>query len=103
MRELQNVIERAVIMCSEGRIQFDGLNGEQVAEPMPVLELCSQASVNSFLTEERWMELESENLRAALRRAGGKVGGPGGAAELLGIRPTTLRSRLRARDIQPSQ
>ena len=103
VRELQNVIERAVIMCSEGRIQFDELNGERVAEPMPVLELCSQASVNSFLTEERWIEMESENLRAALRRAGGKVGGPGGAAELLGIRPTTLRSRLRARDIQAFQ
>ncbi len=103
VRELQNVIERAVIMCSEGQLQFEELNGGRFPESMPVLALCSRVSADAFLTEERWMELESENLRAVLRRAGGRVGGPGGAAELLGIRPTTLRSRLRARGIRPTE
>lgn len=41
---------------------------------------------------ERWRR---ENMLAALRRARGKVYGPGGAAELLGIPPTTLSSRVR--------
>ena len=41
-------------------------------------------------------KLEADNIRVALERAGGKVSGPGGAAELLGIRPTTLASRIKA-------
>jgi transcriptional regulator with GAF, ATPase, and Fis domain len=36
------------------------------------------------------------NIRAALERANGKVSGPGGAAERLGIKPTTLASRIKA-------
>jgi transcriptional regulator with GAF, ATPase, and Fis domain len=38
---------------------------------------------------------ERENVLAALRRARWKISGAGGAAELLGVKPTTLRSRLK--------
>ena len=41
------------------------------------------------------LDLERENLHRALRRTRWKIGGPDGAAELLGIRPTTLTSRLK--------
>ena len=41
-------------------------------------------------------EQERANVLKALERADGRVYGPGGAAELLGINPTTLASRLRA-------
>jgi transcriptional regulator with GAF, ATPase, and Fis domain len=44
--------------------------------------------------ELRW--LEADNIRKALRRTNGKVSGPGGAAELLGIKPTTLPLRIKA-------
>ena len=40
--------------------------------------------------------LETNNIRAALEVAKGKVYGLGGAAELLGIKPTTLASRMKA-------
>jgi hypothetical protein len=47
-----------------------------------------------ILTAADLQELERENLRAALARAQGKIYGPGGAAELLGLPPTTLTSQL---------
>jgi transcriptional regulator with GAF, ATPase, and Fis domain len=40
--------------------------------------------------------LDADNIRAALRLAKGKVSGAGGAAEMLGIKPTTLASRIKA-------
>jgi transcriptional regulator with GAF, ATPase, and Fis domain len=49
-----------------------------------------------FRTEKEWRRLERENLLAALKVAGGKVSGAGGAASLLGMNANTLTSRLRA-------
>jgi transcriptional regulator with GAF, ATPase, and Fis domain len=43
------------------------------------------------------------NAMAVLKRTGGKVSGEGGAAELLGLKPTTLASRLRKWGIDPRQ
>ncbi len=40
--------------------------------------------------------MEADNIRRALTVSGGKVYGRGGAAELLGLKPTTLLSRIRA-------
>ena len=45
-------------------------------------------------------ELERKNLLAALERAGGKIYGPGGAAELLGLKPTTVASRIQRLGIE---
>jgi transcriptional regulator with GAF, ATPase, and Fis domain len=39
--------------------------------------------------------LERENILEALRQSGGRIRGPGGAAELLGLKPTTLASRIK--------
>jgi transcriptional regulator with GAF, ATPase, and Fis domain len=50
----------------------------------------------SIETEAIRLARERASLIAALDRSGGKVSGPGGAAELLGVPPTTLASRLRA-------
>jgi transcriptional regulator with GAF, ATPase, and Fis domain len=50
----------------------------------------------AFYTEAEWIEKERENLLNALKHAGGKVSGAGGAAELLGVNANTLASRLRA-------
>ena len=40
-------------------------------------------------------EMESDHIRRVLRRTGGKIKGPGGAAELLDLKPSTLYSRMR--------
>jgi transcriptional regulator with GAF, ATPase, and Fis domain len=50
-------------------------------------------------TRDDWKRQERENIMRALQQAGGKVSGPGGAAELLGMRPTTLSSRLKVMGI----
>jgi transcriptional regulator with GAF, ATPase, and Fis domain len=47
------------------------------------------------MTEAALRQAEVDAIRAALAQAGGRVSGPGGAAELLGVKPTTLYSRLR--------
>jgi len=46
--------------------------------------------------------LEANNIRRALERAGGKIYGFGGAAELLEIKPTTLASRIKSLSIGPN-
>ncbi len=96
VRELQNVVERAVILAQGGPLDFDlpsvpaaPRRSGQVAVPPAV-----------FITREEWKQRERENLQAALVQAKGKVFGPGGAAELLGMKPTTLTSRLKALQIQ---
>ena len=53
-----------------------------------------------ILTQDEWKGLERENILAALRQAGGKVYGKSGAALLLGLKPTTLLSRMKALRIE---
>jgi transcriptional regulator with GAF, ATPase, and Fis domain len=48
------------------------------------------------IAENEWRELERTNLLSALRQANFRISGKGGAAELLGINPGTLASRLKA-------
>lgn len=95
VRELQNVIERAVILAECGRLRFD-LN----PVPKPAVEVTSphvdRAQAGRILTAGEFKQLERDNIRAALARAGGRVYGAGGAADLLGLKPTTLASRMKA-------
>ena len=53
----------------------------------------------SVLTEAERQFGQRENLLKALSHSGGKVSGPGGAAELLGVKPTTLYSRIKRHGI----
>jgi transcriptional regulator with GAF, ATPase, and Fis domain len=53
-----------------------------------------------FLTEQEMRELQKKNTVAALRQANWRVSGPGGAADLLGIKPTTLADRIRTLGIK---
>jgi len=96
VRELQNVVERALILAQGGRLEFD-LQGGRNHKGAPGREDWSE-----FYTEAEWRDKERVNLIHALKRAGGKVSGAGGAAELLGVNPNTLASRLRALGISRS-
>jgi transcriptional regulator with GAF, ATPase, and Fis domain len=100
IRELRNVIQRGVILARGGPLQFD----------LPVSRSSSvgpsrrapgmEKSENSFLTETEMEQRERENLIAVLHAAGWKVMGSGGAAELLGVKPTTLFSRMKKMGIK---
>jgi transcriptional regulator with GAF, ATPase, and Fis domain len=50
----------------------------------------------SVRTDAQIRQLEADNIRAALKAANGKVSGAGGAAQLLGLKPTTLASRIKS-------
>jgi transcriptional regulator with GAF, ATPase, and Fis domain len=97
VRELQNVIERAAILARDGRIRIDLPD----AEPAPAPPPCNgPGSAPALETEAERQARQRASIRAALEAAGGKVSGPGGAAELLGLKPTTLASRMKALGIR---
>lgn len=100
VRELQNVIERAVIMAQSGHLKFtlpeiiNRLLLKDNSSLGTVAEL--KATVRNYAELK---ELERENLIVALRKTQYKIYGREGAAELLGIKPTTLISRIKAMKI----
>jgi transcriptional regulator with GAF, ATPase, and Fis domain len=96
VRELQNLIERAVILSRDGKLSFDPawLPAPAAAAPPPA------PTANEIVSDSEWRRRERENLETALKRAGGRIYGRDGAAELLGLKPTTLQSRLRALGIR---
>ena len=87
IRELENIIERAVILCDGDTIDFP-----HVQVDMPGPRHGADAKNGTIRTLQ---EMEREHVIAALRAAGGKVSGKGGAAELLGLKPSTLESRMK--------
>ncbi len=93
VRELQNVIERAVITSRSGTIRLD--LKQTPSGPKRSTTPPSQSSQGTVLPDTEMKRLERENILAALRQTNWQVHGPGGAAELLGLRPTTLASRIK--------
>jgi formate hydrogenlyase transcriptional activator len=87
IRELDNVIERAVILSRDGVLR------------MPAAEI-QDLTVPRREPRGRLIALEREAIVSALRDAGGVVGGPSGAAERLGLKRTTLQSRMRTLGIR---
>jgi PAS domain S-box-containing protein len=100
VRELKNVIERAVIL-SQGHVLRLDLSlpdkGENAAGPAAA---ASEPVREGVLTEREMKALQKKNLVAALKQANWRVSGKGGAADLLGIRPTTLADRIRTLGIK---
>jgi DNA-binding NtrC family response regulator len=94
IRELRHVIERAVILSRTPPLRLDlALPALPVAPHVP-------PPAGGIRTDAQLRALERENLLATLERVGWRVAGAGGAAELLGIRPSTLRDRMKALGIQ---
>ena len=102
VRELQNVIERAVILSA----------GRELVVPLPELEPHEKPAsppenaaaradrrppVRSILTD-----VNRDELIQALKEAGGRIGGPNGAASRLGLKRTTFITRMQKLGIDPS-
>jgi transcriptional regulator with GAF, ATPase, and Fis domain len=91
VRELQNTVERAIILWREGPLTFDlpsspaRQNTEQ--QPKPAVDA-------RLLTRDELKRQERATIINALKQTNGKVSGPRGAAELLGMKPSTLASRI---------
>lgn len=93
VRELKNVIERAVIL-STGKVLRLDLSMPGLKTDVDVVTDTAIAS-NEVLTEKDMREFQRSNIEKALVQTNWKVSGVGGAAELLGVRPTTLADRIR--------
>ena len=97
IRELQNAVERAVILAQSGPLYFE-LPTAKLSDSTPAT--VESAKSPAILTREVWKRHERESIATALKQSGGKVFGPGGAAELLNMKPTTLASRIKALGIR---
>ncbi|GGB31297.1 transcriptional regulator [Tistrella bauzanensis] len=107
VRELENVIERAAILASGGRLRFDlemrdpppaipGPASPVAIAPMAGAAETATAESAAIITETERRNRDRQAIEAALSRCGGRIYGPAGAAALLDLPPTTLASRLRA-------
>jgi transcriptional regulator with GAF, ATPase, and Fis domain len=94
IRELKNVIERAVIL-SRGKVLRLDLAMSDILEAAPQQPETEGAKGEEILTDAALRDLERNNILAALRLADWRVSGPNGAARLLGVKPTTLADRMR--------
>jgi transcriptional regulator with GAF, ATPase, and Fis domain len=95
VRELQNVVERAVILSRGGPLRFESLLSEAAPEPRD-----RPRGGAAPRTEVDLKRAAREAIESALQEAGGRIYGPGGAAERLGLKPTTLASRIKTLGLQ---
>jgi PAS domain S-box-containing protein len=101
IRELKNVIERAVILSTGNVLRLDVSMPDAVSAAdfeSRVLDVEAPAAAPvgpEILTEAEMREFQKRNIKAALEATGWRVSGKNGAAELLNIKPTTLADRVR--------
>jgi DNA-binding NtrC family response regulator len=91
VRELQNTVERAIILWQEGPLTFDLPASRPYKNTGEKSKPSAEAAV---LTRDQLKRQEREAIINALKQTNGKVSGPGGAAELIGMKPSTLASRI---------
>jgi formate hydrogenlyase transcriptional activator len=100
IRELQNVIERAIILSADPILRLDrdlipvaaftkNVETPEMGAPEPYQ--ADIKSLNPLLTLD---EVDRNHILAALQHAGGVVDGPKGAAKILNLHPNTLRHRM---------
>ncbi|MEM6819743.1 MAG: sigma 54-interacting transcriptional regulator [Pseudomonadota bacterium] len=109
IRELKNVIERAVILSRDAHLRLDlslppeELSGEigfPTGASETTLALTPERDGDEVLSEREMRAFERENTVRALRATGWKVSGEGGAAERLGVKPSTLSDRIKTWGIE---
>ena len=91
------MIERAVIISQGGALRVD------LALGWRRMKSRHTAVKGSVLSREEVKHRERENLMKAIEQCKGKIYGPDGAAAILGMKPTTLSSRIKKMNLQSSQ
>jgi formate hydrogenlyase transcriptional activator len=87
VRELSNIVERAMILNPAGPLDFGSL--------IPGKEEESHEQTLHSVSIDNLESLISNHIRSVVERTNGKIHGPGGAAEILGVNPSSLRNKLR--------
>jgi transcriptional regulator with GAF, ATPase, and Fis domain len=96
VRELENIIERSMIVSAGPELEVDGIpwhTQPHIGKP-PSAPAAETASIRPLA------EVEREYIRRVCEHCGWKVNGEGGAAERLGLKPNTLRSRMKKLGIE---
>jgi transcriptional regulator with GAF, ATPase, and Fis domain len=101
VRELQNIIERAVVLTSRGEVGL-GLELSRPSQMPPAVGVRGQAAASDdsaargdVMDEPALRELERRNVQNALERCDYRIAGERGAAKLLGLSPSTLTYRMK--------
>ncbi|WP_333835454.1 sigma 54-interacting transcriptional regulator [Acinetobacter schindleri] len=97
IRELQNVLERAMITARHGAVSFQYLleqDGQPVSHTKETIVIAENATPD-ILSIDELKQIEIKNLQRAVQHCEGKIFGEDGAAKLLAINPTTLISKLK--------
>ena len=96
VRELENLVERELIVQRDGLLAFHALPGVVSGTARNV----TQNDAGAVSTPWPLDDAVAAHILRALRQTKGKISGPGGAAELLRINPSTLRARMRKLKIE---
>ena len=99
IRELKNVMERAVILSTGSRFRLDLALSDSPTE-IRLTSAPSAKESSDFVTVAEFRELEKANLIAALQHANWIIWGPDGAAEMLGMKPSTLTYQMKTFGIE---
>jgi DNA-binding NtrC family response regulator len=100
VRELRNVIERALITAENGEVRLDYVVPTVPGPGVQSTDTTQSGAPPAIMTEGDLRRIERTNMIAALEQTDWRVGGKGGAADLVGIRPSTFKSRMKALDIR---
>jgi formate hydrogenlyase transcriptional activator len=108
IRELQNVIERAVIVSTEPMIRLDrdlipviagkGHETQELNAPGD-----REARIETPSPPQTLAEVERNHILSALQHSAGVIEGPKGAARILGLHPNTLRHRMQRLGVRVSR
>ncbi len=96
IRELENLMERQVILAAGGQAQFNVF--EDSTDALNI-DVTPDLNTPSIVTERESKSRERDNIISALVECNGKIFGSKGAAERLGVKPTTLCSRIKKYEI----
>ena len=94
VRELQNIVERAVVLSNRAAVGLGLEIGRQSRPPPPALP-SSEPEPGEVMSEPAFRDFERRNLLNALRRCDYRIAGERGAAKLLGLSPSTLTYRMK--------
>jgi transcriptional regulator with GAF, ATPase, and Fis domain len=90
IRELRNVVERAMILCRDGVLRAS----------LPDVPAATPQTIDAGRSEETLAVAERRNIEVTLQKCGWRIRGANGAAERLGLKPTTLESRMKKLGIE---
>ena len=87
VREMENLVERALIVNPKAPLTFD-----EIGLPTRPMEITNLSTDEGSL--QPFDEMVSGYIKRVLEATNGKIHGPGGAAEVMAINPSTLRSKI---------